>query len=181
MKSETQPKSKAGAFYLMFIGFLLFLMGGLFAVLMAGSFFNAVNTREWTPAKAYIVYSDIEKRRVEGSPPEFRWEVMYTYTISGKTYSSDKFKPRGARWKKDIRGVEKLKEKYPVGAEVDCFVNPENLDQALLGHDSKAAGYSIWFPLLFAVGGIGVMVSAIRSMLREKQTVRKSSLRIMCS
>jgi hypothetical protein len=42
-----------------------------------------------------------------------------------------------------------------------AFVNPAQPDFAVLKPDTKAAGYSIWFPLLFVVGGLGIVVRAI--------------------
>ena len=42
-----------------------------------------------------------------------------------------------------------------------AYVNPSDPDFAVLKPDTKAAGYSIWFPLLFVVGGLGITVRAI--------------------
>jgi hypothetical protein len=42
-----------------------------------------------------------------------------------------------------------------------AFVNPAEPDFAVLKPDTKATGYSIWFPLLFVVGGLGIAGRAI--------------------
>jgi hypothetical protein len=33
----------------------------------------------------------------------------------------------------------------------------------VLKRDSKAPGYSLWFPIIFVVGGLGIIVGAVRS------------------
>jgi hypothetical protein len=41
-----------------------------------------------------------------------------------------------------------------------CRVNPHDPDFAVLKPDSLAPGYSIWFPALFVIGGLGMTVRA---------------------
>jgi hypothetical protein len=41
------------------------------------------------------------------------------------------------------------------------YVNPADVNFAMLKPDSKAAGYSIWFPMLFVIGGLGIALRAI--------------------
>jgi hypothetical protein len=43
-----------------------------------------------------------------------------------------------------------------------CYVNPSDPTIAILKHGTRAALYSIWFPLLFVVGGLGIAWTAIR-------------------
>ena len=57
---------------------------------------------------------------------------------------------------------EKL-EAYPEGKAVTCYVNPEDPAFAILEHSTRAALYSLWFPLLFVVGGAGMILSALRT------------------
>jgi hypothetical protein len=53
-------------------------------------------------------------------------------------------------------------EPYAVGAQTTCFVNPDQPDMAVLRHDTRAALYSIWFPLLFVFGGLRMLWGAVR-------------------
>ena len=50
---------------------------------------------------------------------------------------------------------------YPVGKETVCYVDPEDKSIAVLRKDTKAALYSIWFPCLFVIGGLGMIATAI--------------------
>jgi hypothetical protein len=43
-----------------------------------------------------------------------------------------------------------------------CRVNPADPAVAVLRIDSRAPGYSLWFPALFVVGGVGIVVGALR-------------------
>lgn len=53
-------------------------------------------------------------------------------------------------------------EDYPVGLDTTCYVNPTNPEQTVLRHDTRAALYSIWFPLLFVFGGLGMAWNAMK-------------------
>jgi len=68
------------------------------------------------------------------------------------------------KWTSRKPEVQDLISKYSVNASVFCYVNPEKPSQAILSHDSKAAGYAIWFPGLFVLGGGGIMLGALIGM-----------------
>jgi len=48
-------------------------------------------------------------------------------------------------------------------------VNPNDADFTMIKPDSKAAGYSIWFPMLFVVGGLGISIKAIRTFVTRSR------------
>ena len=56
-------------------------------------------------------------------------------------------------------------ERWPVGKQVEAFVNPKAPKEAVLDHETKAPGYSIWFPGLFLVGGLGILGKSLSKML----------------
>jgi hypothetical protein len=58
--------------------------------------------------------------------------------------------------------AEKLQGRFDSGREVTCYVNPGNPADAILLKPTKAPGYTVWFPGLFVVGGLGMCVVAIR-------------------
>ena len=98
--------------------------------------------------------------------------IYYLDQFEGEDNISETYKPRGQRWRNSVEKVKPLLEQYPVDKKTVCFVNPERPTdpskprQAILAHDTKAAGYSIWFPALFSIGGIGIMVGAIRGLFK---------------
>jgi Protein of unknown function (DUF3592) len=155
--------------YLTFIGLLLALAGGLFTALMWRSFERAVDEKHWPEVPCVVLRSEVEVRQVDpNSPEEKRFSVLYGYLWEGKSYESDRLKLRSNPWSGDIDRITPYLRKYPVGAKVTCRVSPQDPKEAVLELESRAPGYSIWFPLLFVVGGIGIIIGA----WREKKTVK---------
>jgi hypothetical protein len=167
-----EKQSKAGAIYLFGIGLFLFFLGAGFCWLLAKSYGNASDTRKWLETPCLIIRSDLGKRSELNISPEYRWEVAFKYQFEGEDNISETYKPRGQRWRNSIEKVKPMLEQFPVDKKTICFVNPEKPTdpskprQAILAHDTKAAGYSIWFPALFSIGGIGIMVGAIRGLFK---------------
>lgn len=152
----------AGQLFLCFIGAALLLIGGVFGWLMLRSYNHAKASREWPQAEAVVLRSVIDERQIKGSPTEFRLNILYGYSYQGENLTSDRLTPRGAKWSKSSEAVAKLADEFPTGSEHMAWVNPEDTKFAILKHDTKAAGYSIWFPSLIMVGGAGMIWGALR-------------------
>lgn len=154
--------NKAGAIYLAGIGVAVALVGAVFVYLLWASFSQAKATRTWTETSCLIIRSKVNEKSEKHISKEYSWSVEYNYSFEGANYSSEFHKPRGVKWTSRKDEVEALIKKYPKDSKAVCYVNPAEPSQAILDHDSKAAGYSIWFPMLFVVGGLGISFSALR-------------------
>ena len=163
-QAQSKEKSKAGSIYLAGIGLAVAAVGAVFVYLMWHSFSQASATREWKETPCLVISSKINERSAAAISREYSWNVEYNYDFNGKSYSSKFHTPRAAKWSSSKKGVEELIEQYPEGEQAICFVNPEEPSQAILKHDSKGAGYSIWFPMLFVVGGLGITLSALKGL-----------------
>lgn len=165
-------KNIAGSIYLLGIGLFLTLLGAGFFWLMLQSFGKASDTRQWDETPCLIIRSEVLPRSIDGITKEYQWKVAFKYQYKGEDLIGEKYKPRGQRWRKSIEEVKAMLEEYPVGARTICFVNPQLPDgpqaqrEAILAHDTKAAGYTLWFPALFSIGGLGMMVGAVRGILK---------------
>ncbi len=154
--------SLAGQWYLALIGLSLALIGGLFVWLMARSFLRAREMRSWPEVGCVILTSEIEERRHdENSPTEFRHDLSFGYQWKGMPHTGDHLTLRGSPWSSSREVVEQRVAEYPIGLSAICHVNPADPDSAVLKTDSLAPGYSIWFPALFVVGGLGITFRAI--------------------
>ena len=101
-------------------------------------------------------------------PVDYAHGLLFGYEVNGERYTSDRLTIRGIAWSKNFEKAEPWVEKYPVGSEQVCHVDPSDPTMAVLRFDTKAAGYSLWFPILLTVGGLGVSLGALRSLLRGR-------------
>ncbi|TAE73758.1 MAG: DUF3592 domain-containing protein [Verrucomicrobia bacterium] len=156
-------RSTGSRVYLSLIGLALALVGGLFAGLMWRSFQRARVVDAWPQVPCVILSSDVEERQIDPNGPlERRFAVLFGYEWEGVARDSRLLRLRGSMWTGKEDAIRLLCDRYPEGARRECRVNPADPAVAVLEPESKAPGYSLWFPLLFVVGGLGVMVGAWR-------------------
>lgn len=149
--------------YLSLIGLLLAAAGGVFTWLMSESYQQAKAISDWPEVDAIVLRSEVVPRRVDPQlPPEYQFQVWYAYEWEGSNYESDRYQTRDAPWTKDRSRAEAFAARYKTGELYPVKVNPDDPSQAVLAGESKAAIYSIWFPLIFVVGGLGMVVGAWR-------------------
>ncbi|MEP4078785.1 DUF3592 domain-containing protein [Haloferula sp.] len=149
--------------YLTVIGLALALAGGVFTWLMWRSFSRARAIDEWPKVPCVVIESTVEERQIDPARPiEMRFKVLYSYEWEGEEYKSDRYRLRGSSWSSRPDGVKMLIDQYPAASVQECLVNPEQPDLAVLFGESRAPGYSLWFPVIFLVGGLGVVVGAWR-------------------
>jgi len=153
----------AGRVFLVAIGLSVALLGVLFVWLMGRSYLRAKEMRSWPQVLCVILTSETEQRKHDPeSRAEFRQLVSFGYEWKGEAYTADHLGLRGSPWTSKPNLVEKRAAEFPVGMKTTCFVNPAEPTFAYLKPDSLAPGYSIWFPALFVVGGLGMVISALR-------------------
>ncbi len=156
-RSERRPGGLAGKIFLCSIGLSLILVGGVFEWLLVRSYQHAQESRAWSEVEAVVLRSEMDERLFAGSPREYRLHLLYGYSFEGEDQTSGQYSPRGAKWTKDESAVESLRDTYPVGSTHAVWVNPDSPSVAILKHDTKAAGYTLWFPALFIMGGLGMI------------------------
>lgn len=156
------PPSAGGRWFLAAIGLSTALIGALFVWLLARSYLRAREMHAWPEVECVILHSSIEERVHDPqSPREFRVDVQFGYERDGIPHTSDRLTLRGNPWSSKRVLAEKLAAEYPAGITTTCRVDPQNPDFAVLKPDSLGPGYSIWFPALFVVGGLGIASRAI--------------------
>ncbi len=154
--------STAGRWYLAILGLVIAMLGGLFVWLMGRSFLRAREMHQWPEVACVILSSEVEERRHdENSALEYRQDLSFGYEWQGKPRTGSHLTLRGSPWSPDRDLIESRATEYPAGKITTCRVNPIEPDFAVLKPDSLAPGYSIWFPGLFVVGGIGITFRAI--------------------
>jgi hypothetical protein len=144
------------------VGVFLIALGLFFTgwLWLAGE--RAMITRHWTPVPATVLVSGVHMSKFsENDPEKWQAEVEYRYTFEGQVYHGSKVRriegPSPHREK-----AEATAARYTPGTEVAALVNPVNPSEAVLEHSTKAAFYTLWWPLLFAAGGAGMLRAALR-------------------
>jgi hypothetical protein len=156
-----EASKRAGAWYLTAVGLALCLIAGLFLWLMGRSYLRAREMTSWPQVPCLILRSEVAERRIaENVAPDYRFAVLYRYEFAGRDYESARWSLRGSMPRNEAAAVEELVQQFPVGSSQNCWVNPNQPDIALLKLDSRAAGYSLWFPGLFFLGGVGMIIGA---------------------
>jgi hypothetical protein len=164
-RSPSPSGSLAGRLFLALLGLSLAIIGGLFVWLMARSYLRAREMRSWPEVSCEIISSEVvERRHDENSSLEFRHALTFGYQWQGAARTGDRLTLRENSWSSNREKAEKQAAEYPVGTTTVCRVSPTAPDLAVLKMDSLAPGYSIWFPALFVVGGLGI---TLRAMIRK--------------
>lgn len=153
---------KSSTIFLVLLGLSISAIGGLFVVLMWNSYARAVDQRSWPQVEAVILSSEVEDwKHDEFSPREYRFKVLYGYEFGGEAKTGERVTARGNPSYNKRQKPDKMREQWSVGTKTMIYVNPEDPNFTILKPDSKAAGYSIWFPMLFVIGGLGISVRAV--------------------
>jgi hypothetical protein len=126
------------------------------------SYQRAEVTRQWAPVPCQVLSSQVlQKRATPSSPTKVQPSIRYEYTYQGTGYVGNQLRrvdgPTG-----DVDKAERIRQRYTPGQVLTCWVNPASPTQAVLEHESRAALYTLWFPLLFFFGGLKMAWDAVR-------------------
>lgn len=144
-------------------------MGALFTWLLGDGYLRARTMSEWPQVECVILESGVEKRQIgEAVPVDYRFGVLYGYEFEGERYTSERYDARGAGWTKNPDKLVGVLAQFKEGSSHRCWVNPEEPSFSILKLDTRAPGYSIWFPMLFLVGGVGVVFSSLWKLVRPR-------------
>jgi hypothetical protein len=144
------------------LGAVLAGLGAVFCWYLWSVYAKARAMDSWAAVPCRIVESRLEEViPVPGSSVTFHAVVVYRYDFAGKSHRADRIRRISPQSSSRAR-IERLLARFPAGSEATAHVNPENPSEAVLLKDSKAAAYSMWFPGLFVVAGLGIAAGALR-------------------
>lgn len=158
---SAQPSAIAGRIWKAGMGLFLVAIGSGFAWYLWASYQKAKAMHAWIETPATVVLSEVQDwKSTEYTIVEFKPVVRYRYEFEGEIYESDQFKiadgPTG-----DPEKANQRIEPYPVGSTVTAYVNPDEPTTAVLKRNTRAGLYTIWFPLLFVAGGLGMTITSL--------------------
>jgi len=148
------------------LGLLIATMGLIFVFALVKGYGRATETRDWTEVPMKITKSEILEQQVGSSPNEYRPIVEYAFSYDGKPSTGAGIK-RTEGFTKHKSKAQRIVDRYPVGSDGTCFVNPQNPRQTVLKHNTKAVLYTVWFPGLFVIAGLGIAIGSLRSHFKK--------------
>jgi hypothetical protein len=159
--AAVKSRNIKGSLFLTGIGLSLCLVSGIFLWLMTRSYMRSQAMTQWPKHSALILDSGV--RRIdwaEGMPPSYEPHILYRYRVAETDHESERLGLRGSPRFKNQQQAAYLAKDFIVGQMVTCWVSPADPTLSLLKLDSRAAGYSLWFPGLFFLGGVGMIYGA---------------------
>jgi hypothetical protein len=116
---------------------------------------NAI--KNWPSTLGTVLMSDIEWRRSSKGGSTAYPVVQYTYAVNGQTYQSRKRAPGG---EVGGTGAKKVVAKYPAGAQVVVFYDPQKPSEAVIERKAPAQWVMVLVLVIFDLtfcGALGVM------------------------
>ncbi len=151
----------AGRIWICFIGLCLIGAGWIFVSYLWSAYQRATLMDPWVESEAEVQVSQVADGGLDQRGlPKYRHELLYLYSFKGENYEGIQAR-RLPTESSELKKVKKYVDRYPADSIRPVWINPENPAQSVLKKDSKASLYSIWFPFLFVIGGLGMIVNAI--------------------
>jgi hypothetical protein len=134
---------------LLFVGFIVVLMLFVNGVLLFNIFSarrKASAMQTWPSAPGSIVESELRSRR-RGNRRIYYPHIVYQYNVMGQTYTGKRISPGPESGSSRAR---ELVAKYPPGAPVTVYYDPQNPSDAALERDFSKTMPRLWFSLIAA-------------------------------
>lgn len=172
-RGRASVPSKAAPFKAvgLLVGFfaLFFLAGtGILIPFFVVPALRVVEARSWQPVPCEILSSGVRSHSSDDGVT-YSVEVLYRYELDGREYRSNRYQFMGG----SSSGYESKADavaKIPAGAEVTCYVDPDDSFEAVLERGFTSDYLFGLIPLLFALvgaGGMVVVVAGARAVKRD--------------
>ena len=126
------------------IGFVLLILNAVFLGIIFFMRRKMAAVSQWPSTMGTVKMSAIEQRSSsEGGYTDYP-VVQYSYQVGGQAYQSYKLAPGP---EVGGSGARKVVERYPAGAQVMVFYNPENPSEAVLERKAPAQ-WLMWLLLI---------------------------------
>ena len=117
------------------IGFVFLILNAIFGAIIFFTQRKIKEVSQWPSTLGVVDASYLERRSSsEGGSTNYP-VVQYSYQISGQRYQSTKLAPG---MEVGGTGAGKVVERYPAGAQVMVFYNPQNPGEAVLERKAPA-------------------------------------------
>jgi hypothetical protein len=165
--SDKKTKRLFSVFGSIFFGLSVAGIGLIFVYGLLVAYGKAKETRSWQVTSCLVVKSEIQEFRPTPNSPFYYVSVVeYVYNYGGKDRTGKSIK-RVDGPSSNRKRAEKKIAPFPEGKHTQCWVNPDDPDRAILKQSTLAPLYTLWFPGLFVIAGIGIALNAIRRSIKN--------------
>src|SRR5688500_2093887 len=126
------------------ISFVLLILNAIFLGIIFFMRRKMAAVSQWPSTMGTVLMSTLERRYSSDSGSTDYPVVQYSYQVSGQTYQSTKLAPGP---EVGGTGAGKVVARYPAGAQVMVFYNPENPSDAVLERKAPAQ-WVMWLLLI---------------------------------
>jgi len=126
------------------IGFVLFILNAVFLTIIFFMRKKMAAVSQWPSTLGTVMMSKIEWRSSSDSGSTAYPVVQYSYQVNGQAYQSYKLAPGPEL---GGTGANKVVARYPAGAQVMVFYNPQNPSEAVLERKAPAQ-WLMWLMLV---------------------------------
>ncbi len=124
--------------------------------------FEALDARDWREVPATVVSSQVRAHSGDDGTT-YSVEVVYRYETGGRELHSDRYHFLSGS-SSGYKNKAAIVERYPEGAEVTAWVDPDNPGSAVLSRDFSSEWLFGLLPLVFVFAGLGGMVLVWKGM-----------------
>jgi hypothetical protein len=117
------------------LGFVLLILNAIFLGIIFFMRRKMAAVSQWPSTMGTVLMSTLERRYSSDSGSVDYPVVQYSYQVSGQTYQSTKLAPGP---EVGGTGAGKVVARYPAGAQVMVFYNPQNPSEAVLERKAPA-------------------------------------------
>jgi hypothetical protein len=135
--------------------------GALSVLLLIIPGVRLVSALDWTEVPATVVSSSVRSWSTDDGM-SYAADVLYEYSAGGRTWTSNRrsFFPMNSS---DAGDAGATVDAYPQGAEITCFIDPDDVSRSVLDRGFRPAYLIGLFPLVFLLAGIGLTIHSFRS------------------
>lgn len=127
------------------VGCVFFLMNAIFLGILVSTQRKMNAVQSWSTTMGTVTSSYLERRRSSNNSGSTNYPVVhYTYQVGGQAYQSSKIAPG---MEVGGTGAGKVVERYPMGAQVMVFYDPQKPSDAVLERKAHAQ-WVLWLVLV---------------------------------
>jgi hypothetical protein len=139
-------------------GFLILAAGVWIGGPALYPYWQQYQAREWNAVPAEVISSSVQNSTSTRGMISYTSNVRYRYQVGGATHIGDTVRFGSYRGLRDE--AEQTVRRFPLGASVAAYVNPENAEQSVLDREAVSGAAQTNLNIVMGVLALGVIVVA---------------------